>query len=128
MELFEKKFTLIPLVFPKLFTPQDVDTWMHSRSCFRKFFPSQPVDGSQSLHKYAKFNFYPAFSTFLHRYIWKAWLFVRSLVWGPYVKRLFPDARYSDNNLRNLLEPLQMHLSQQRNFLEQYFISFLKCI
>ena len=58
------KLSLITLIFPKLFTPKIVVTEIHSRSCFRTLFGSQRVNGSQTLQKSAREDFYPTFSSF----------------------------------------------------------------
>ena len=57
-EHLEKKMSLMAQGFPKLFTPKDVFTDMHKRSCFWKLFASERVTESLKLLKSAQEYFY----------------------------------------------------------------------
>ena len=83
---------------------------MHSRSSFRQSIGSQHVNRFHTLQNSAEANFYLTFSSFRHRYTGKMFFLVRPEVLRLYLNPLSADARYSHHNLRNLPQPIQMHL------------------
>ena len=84
---------------------------MRTRFCLRVAFGNQRVNGSQTLQKSAKENFYPTFSSFWHRWSWKTFLLVRCEILGLHVNPLTGDARYPPQCKGNLVQPIQVHLS-----------------
>ena len=86
---------IFKLIFLKLFTPKNMVTQIHSRSCLRAPFDSQRVNGSQTLQKSATEHFLPIFSSFLNKTIQKKFLLVSSEVLGQFLDPLKADAKYS---------------------------------
>ena len=60
-ENFEKEMSLMPQVFLKLLTPENVFTYMHKRSCLWKIYGSERVNESLKLLKSAEKYFYATF-------------------------------------------------------------------
>ena len=99
---------------------------MHKKSCFRRPFGSQDVNGHQTLLESAQEQFYPTFSSFGDKLGQKNSLLVRSEILGLFVNTLTADHRYSGDNRENLSQPFQMRLFQKpKNFFE-HVISFLE--
>ena len=62
--ILKKMLSIISSVFLKFITTKNVDTRMHSRSCFRTSFDNQRVNGSHTLLNSSKAVFCLTFSLF----------------------------------------------------------------
>ena len=111
LKFFLKNLSSIAELFSKLFTVKNVDSWMHSRSCFRTSVGSQRVNESHTLQDSAKVNFFSTFSSLWTRKMFKTSLLVRFEIVGLYVYQLSAHTRYYRFNISNLPQPIQMRLS-----------------
>ena len=100
---------------------------MSKKSCFGTPFANERVNGSQTLLKSARHNYYPLFSSIRGKSSCKkspsVWYEILSL----FVNALTADDKYSDSNMQNFPQQFQTPLSQKQKTLSGFFIAFIKC-
>ena len=100
---------------------------MSKKSCFGTPFPNERVNGSQTLLKSARHNYYPLFSSIRGKLSCKkspsVWYEILSL----FVNALTSDDKYSDSNMQNFPQQFQTPLSQKQKTLSGFFIAFMIC-
>ena len=104
----------------------DVATWLSERSCFRKPFANERVNGVQTPLKSARHRYYPLFSSIRSKLSWK-----KSPSFWYEIVRLFVNAltandKYSGSNMQNLRQHFQTPFSQKQKTFSRSFIGFLK--
>ena len=97
---------------------------MSKKPCFRTFFDSQHVEGSQTLLKSAWQHFYCTFSS--GKLNWKMSILVISEILGLLVNTLTADDKYLLCNEENLPLSVRMQLSKKGKTVLKFFASFLK--
>ena len=102
-------------------------TYTSKRSCFRRPFGNQRVNGFQTLLKSARHHYYPIFpciSDILS-------LRKSALLWYEILKlflnTLTADNKYSRCNVHNFAQQVQTPLSSKQKTFCGFFIPFLKC-
>ena len=99
---------------------------MSRSSFFRESFGSQLVNGSQTLLRSARHNFYTTFSLIRDKLSWKKLQLVRSESLGLFVNSFISNDKYSRQNREVFAQEIQMQLSQKPKTFFQFFIAFLK--
>ena len=125
--IMKKRMSFLALLYPKLLFPKEVTTETSRRSCFRKPFGNQRVNGFQIPLKVARHHYYPFFPWIPGKLSWKK----TALLWSQ-ILRLFPNTRtaddnYSFRNMQNILQQLQTLLSEKRKTFSAFFIEIVKC-
>ena len=118
--------TLIAEVFPKLQTPKNLVISMSKKFRLNWSFGKQHGKRTQTLLKF-KWQY-------LYHIYWSLWRqlnFKRSLLVTSKISRLFPNTLSADSkgyllNRDNLMQPIQMQLSQKQETFSQFFFAFLK--
>ena len=122
-EHFRKKGTLIANVSPKLRTPKNVTRTMSKKSRFGGSLEKQ------HRKRYLKFE-----RQHLYHIYWSMWrklTYKKSLLVICNILRLFSntssaDGRYSLLNTDDLMQPIQMRVSQRQRTFSRFFSAFLK--
>ena len=99
---------------------------MPKRSCFKGSFKKQHGKCAQTLFKFAWQNLYHIYWS-----LWRQLTFKKFLLVICKISRLFPntlsaDDKYSLLNRDNLMQPIQMQLSQKQKTFSEFFCAFLK--
>ena len=126
MNIFLKKVTLIPDVFPKLRTQKNLVRSMPKKSRFKGSFRKQHGKRVQTLLKFAWQHLYDNYSS-----VWSQLSYKKSLLVICKISRLFPnplsaEGKYSLLNRDNLTQPSQMQLSRKQKTFSEFFCAFLK--
>ena len=90
-------------------------------------FDSEHDNGSQTLLKSARNNFYTTILLIWDRTSRNRLVLVRSEVLGQLVNTLTADYKHSAQNRENLPQQVQTQISQERKTFYRFFIAFLKC-
>ena len=126
MNILKKKMALIAEVFPKLRTPKSKVRSMSIKSRFKGSFKKQHGKRAQTLLKFAWQNLYHIYWS-----LWRQLTFKKFLLVICKISRLFPntlsaDSKYSLLNRDNLMQPIQMQVSQKPKSFAEFFAAFLK--
>ena len=97
------------------------------RSCFRRPFGNQRVNGFQTLLKSARHHYYATFPCIWDILSWKksAWVWYEIL--KLFLNTLTADNKYSRCNVLIFRQQVQTRLSQKQKTFCGFFIQFLKC-
>ena len=125
-EHFQKKMTHRNDVFPKLQTQKNVFRWMSKKSGLRGPFEKQHGKRTETLLKSERQH--------LHHIYWQVWrqfTFKKSLLVISKIFRLFVNTLTADDKLSllsrdNLMQAIQMQLSQNQKIFCQFFSPFSK--
>ena len=90
-------------------------------------FDSEHDNGSQTLLRLARNNFYTTILLIWERASRKRLVLVTSEVLGQLVNTLTADYKHSAQNRENLPQRVQTMISQERKTFSGFFIAFLKC-
>ena len=106
---------------------KDVATWTSKRPCLRTPFANERVNGFQTLLNSVRHRYYPLFSWFIGKLIWKK----SALLWSEILRLLAniltEDDKYSRSNIQNLPQQFETPLSQKQKTFSGLVIAFLKC-
>ena len=106
---------------------KDVATQTSERSCFRKPFANEGVNGFQTLLKSARHSYYLLFSSIRGKLSCKKSPWVWYEILRLFVHALTADDKYSGSNMQNFTQQFQILLSQKQKTFSRFFIAFLKC-
>ena len=106
--------------------PKEVATETCRKSCFRKPFGNQRVNGFQTPLKVATHDYYPFFPWISGKLNWKNTVLISIKILRLFINTLTADDKYSCRNMKNFLQQVQTLLSQTRNTLSGFFIAFQK--
>ena len=118
--------SLIGYFFPKFQTAKYVAMQMSIESCFSTPQDSHHVEGSLTLLQPAPQQFDHLFSSLWENFCCKKYFLVISEILRPIANSLTPNEMYPPDNRENLLQPIQMKLSQRLKLSAQLFTAFLK--
>ena len=118
--------TLIAEVFPKLRTPKNMVRSMSKKSRFKGSFRKQHGKRLETLFKCQGQLLYHIYCS-----LWRQLSYEKSLLVICKISRLFinilsADGKYSLFNRENLMQPIEMQLSQKEKTFSQFFSAFLK--
>ena len=118
--------TLIAEVFPKLRTPKNMVRSMSKKSRFKGSFRKQHGKRLETLLKCQGQLLYHICCS-----LWRQLSYEKSLLVICKISRLFinilsADGKYSLFNRENLMQPIEMQLSQKEKTFSQFFSAFLK--
>ena len=100
---------------------------MPVKSRFRGVFHNKHGKRAERLLKSAQSYFYHICSSLWTSFGWKKSMLVLCKFLRLLVKTLTDDEKYSLLYRENLMQPIQILLSQKRKTLSQFFSAFLKC-
>ena len=126
LKILIKKLSLLAKVYPKLLTPNEVETQMSKRHFFRTSFGKQCVSGFEALLQSPQHRYYRMFPWIWDKLSWKNSVLVRSEILGLFVNTLTGEYMYSLRKIQNFPHQLHMQLSQKRKAIPRFFIAFLK--
>ena len=81
----------------------------------------------QTLLKSVRHHYYPLFLSIRGKLSCKKLPSVEYEILSPFFNALIVDEKYSDSNMQNFREQIQIPLSQKQKTLSRFFIAFLKC-
>ena len=125
--ILKKRMRVLAKLFPKLLFRKEVATETSRKSCFRRPFGNQRVNGFQTPLKIARHHYYPFFPWIQGKLSWKKTALLWSKILRLFANTLTADDKYSCRNMQNFLQKLQTLLSQTHKTFSWYFIPFLKC-
>ena len=102
-------------------------TYTSKRSCFRRPFGNQRVNGFQTLLKSARHHYYPIFPCIWDILSWKKSALVWSEILRLFLNTLTAHNKFSRCNVHNFAPQVQTPLSQKQKTFCEFFIPFLKC-
>ena len=105
----------------------DVATETSRRSCLRKPFGNQRVNGFQTPLKVGRHHYYPFFRLISGKLSWKKTALLWSKILKLFANTLTADDKNSCRNMHNFLQQLQTLLFEKRKTFSGFFIAFLKC-
>ena len=126
MNIFLKKVTLIPDVFPKLRTQKNLVRSMPKKSRFKGSFRKQHGKRVQTLLKCQWELLYHIYWTLLRKLSDKKSLLVTWKFSRLFPKRLSADGKYCLLNRDNLTHPIQMQLSRKRKSFSHFLSAVSK--
>ena len=118
--------TLIAQIFPKLRTPKNMVRSISKKFRFKGSFGKQHGKLSQTLLKFEQQHIYHIYWS-----LWRQLTCKRSLLVIRKILNLFPNTlstngKYFPLNGENLMQPIQMQLSQKPKTFPQFVAAFLK--
>ena len=122
----KKKKVLIAYVFRKLKTAKDVITQISRKSRLRSPFKKRSGKRSQTLFKCERQHFHHIYWSLWIELTWKKSLLLTCKILALFVKTLTADDKYSLLNRDDLMQPIQMQLSKEKNSFSQCFSTFLE--
>ena len=125
-EHFFKIMTLIPYVFPKKRTHENLVRSMTKKSRFKRSFKKQHAKCVQTLLKCQGQLLYHIYWSVLRQLSYKRSLLVICKISRPFINTLSADGKYSLLKRHNLRHPIQIQLSQKQKTFSQLFSGFLK--
>ena len=120
--------TLIADVFPKLQTPKNMVRSMPKKSSFRGSFEKQHGKCAQTLLKLEGQLVCRIYWSLQRKLSYKKFLFVRRKISGLFPNTVSADGKHSLLDRDNLMQRIQMQLSQKQKTFSQFFSWFLKSI
>ena len=111
LNILKKNKILIPNVFPKLGTVEDLFRPVSKKRRFRTSFDSQHVKGSETLVKSGWEHFCHIQISLSREMIWKISPIFKFEILGLFVNTLTADDKYALLDCENLPFPIQMQLS-----------------
>ena len=111
LNILKKNKILIPNVFPKLGTVEDLFRPVSKKRRFRTSFDSQHVKGSETLVKSGWEHFCHIQIPLSREMIWKISPIFKFEILGLFVNTLTADDKYALLDCENLPFPIQMQLS-----------------
>ena len=126
MNIFKKKMTLIAEVFPKLRSPKNKVRSMSIKSRFKGSFKKQHGKCAQTLLKFAWQNLYHIYWSLWRQLTFKNFLLVICKISKLFPNTLSADGKYSLLNWDNLMQHIQMQLSEKRKAFPRLLSAFLK--
>ena len=118
--------TLRAEVFPKLPSPKNKVRSMSIKSHFKGSFKKQHGKFAQTLFKLAWHNLSHIYWMLLRQLTFKKFLLVICKISRLFPNTLSADGKYSLLNRDNLMQPIQMQLSQKQKTFSQFSCAFLK--
>ena len=97
------------------------------RSCFRRPFGNQRVNGFETPLKVARHHYYPFSPWISGKLNWKKTALFWSEILRLFANTLTVDGKYFCRNMQNFLQQFQTLLCQTRKTFFGFFIPFLKC-
>ena len=125
-EHFSKKLTLIADVFPKLRTQKNVVRSMHKKSRFKGSFKKQHGKWPQTLLKCQGQLLYHIYWSVLTQLPSRKSLLVICKTSRVFINTLSADGKDNLFNKDNLMQPIQMQLSQKEKTFSEFLSAFLK--
>ena len=125
-EHFLKKLTLIADVFPKLRTQKNVVRSMHKKSRFKGSFKKQHGKWPQTLLKCQGQLLYHIYWSVLTQLPSRKSLLVICKTSRVFINTLSADGKDNLFNKDNLMQPIQMQLSQKEKTFSEFLSAFLK--
>ena len=101
-------------------------TWRSKTPLSRTPFRNQRVHEFQTLSKSAVHHYYPIVPWIWDKLSWKKCRLVKFEILRLFVNTLTTDDKYSSRNIQNLIQQLQMAISQKQKTFYRIFITFLK--
>ena len=96
------------------------------RSCFRRPFSNQRVNGFETSLKVARHRYYLFFPWIPGKLSWKKTALLWSKILSLFANTFTADDKYSCRNMHNFLQQIQNLLYRKRKTLSGFFIAFLK--
>ena len=124
LNIFKKKMTLIAEVFLNLRTPKKVVRSISKKSCFRGSFEKWHGKQTDKLLKSEREHLYHIYRSLWKQFSWKNSVLVICKILGLFVNPLTADDKDSLLNRSNLLQHVQVQLSQKRNIFLTFFFHF----
>ena len=124
LNIFKKKMTLIAEVFLNLRTPKKVVRSISKNSCFRGSFEKWHGKQTDKLLKSEPEHLYHIYRSLWKQFSWKNSVLVICKILGLFVNPLTADDKDSLLNRSNLLQHVQVQLSQKRNIFLTFFFHF----
>ena len=118
--------TLIAEVFPKLKIPKNLVISMSKKFRLNWSFGKQHGKRAQTLLKFKWQYLYHIYWSLWRQLIFKKFLLVTSKISRLFPNTLSADSKYSLLNRDNLIQPIQMQLSQKQKTFSQFFSAFSK--
>ena len=97
------------------------------RSCLRRPFGNQRVNGFETLLMSARHHYFPLFPILRDILNWKKSALVTSEIFRLFVNTLTPDDKYSRRNMMIFWQQVQTPLSQKGKTFLSLLFAFLKC-
>ena len=126
LEHFEKKYEYPSLIISEIMDCERGDYLTSKRSCFRRPYGNQPVNGFQTLLNSARHHYYPIFPCIWDILSWKKSALVWSEILRLFVNTLTADNKYSRCNVHNFAQQVQTRLSQKQKTFYGFFTALLK--
>ena len=124
LEHFEKKYEHPSLIISEIMDCERDDYLTSKRSCFRRPYGNQPVNGFQTLLKSARHHYYPIFPCIWDILSWKKSALVWSEILRLFVNTLTADNKYSRCNVHNFAQQVQTLLSKKRKTFWYFLFHF----
>ena len=119
--ILKKKMTLIAFVFRILQIMKDVVRKMSEESRSTIAFDKNNGKWAQPLLKSARQHIYHISWSLWRKLKWKKPHLVICKIWGLFVNTTTDDNKYSLRNCDNLMQPVQIHLSQKQTIFSPFF-------
>ena len=116
--------TLIADVFPKFFTPKNMVRSMPKKSRLRGCVENQHGKCAQALFEFEGQQIYHIYWSLPRQLSYKKILLVICKISRLFTNKLTADGKYSLLDRDNLMQPIQMQLSQKQNLFLNFFLHF----